>query len=366
MWQRDRTRGSKIQIHKKDLVHRIYHVAVCMGNCILVFGGRHGTTPLSIYEPNDISLHEIIEYNCDSEKWYKHLLSPLKKAPPSDTCGTHGVCIDEAVYICGGEVYQDPSQTIGLWKLQRVQQTFEWSFEYFTDEQSDMPYCCSNHCVWGYDKKLWTFDGELADLEVTSFEPDSRVCQTLQCYGNVPSPRFNMAQTIYEENAWFYGGSSGGWLHRDRYDDLHQLNMTTLVWTRIQTVGPTTPGERYFHTFTALPKENKLILYGGCPQKESGQPWILDLSSLSWEKLEGSSDDGRQFHSATAVKSSIIIIGGEYDRKRCSNVFTIIHQPMSLENLALRTIHRKRNQIKPREWNMPSGCYNRLQAITDI
>ena len=63
---------------------------------------------------------------------------------------------------------------------------------------------------------------------------------------------------------------------RRYYNGLYQLNMNLLTWTKIRTVGPTNPGKRYMHTFTALPELNQIVLYGGYPSKEkSRQPsWI--------------------------------------------------------------------------------------------
>ena len=84
-------------------------------------------TITELHRITDFSLREIMEYSYDNDKWYKHKISPLKKAPPPGTKGTCGVCIEEAVYMCEGGLYNNQVEIYGLWKMRRVQQTLEWS-----------------------------------------------------------------------------------------------------------------------------------------------------------------------------------------------------------------------------------------------
>ena len=239
--------------------------------------------------------------------------------------------------------------------------------------------------MWEYNRKLWTFAGssttpwsglnDFGDWEqvlyskysccnqLNMFDPVCGVWQNVHSHGNIPSPRHSMAQTMIEQNVWFYGGKCNR-----EHGGLYQLNMHTLIWTKILNVGGIRPGTRFSHTFTALQHTNQIVLYGGCSlfggfsEYKSGEPCIFDLASLQWKKYEGSPDDGRSLHSATAVNNGIIVIGGNYDMlvSKCSNVFRIKQQPISPDRFALQSIKRNLKRLKPKEWNMPAGYYAKL------
>lgn len=120
------------------------------------------------------------------------------------------------------------------------------------------------------------------------------------------------------DRVYVFGGR--GVSSRDVTRGLYVLDLTTLVWRRIEERGPW-PSERYFHTFDHW--DGKLVLFGGMGKAEDGSAcvlgdcWVFDTTSESWTELEiegkegGQAGKGRYAHLSAVVGDRLMIMGGQ-------------------------------------------------------
>ena len=95
--------------------------------------------------------------------------------------------------------------------------------------------------------------------QLLSFNPSSQEWTNPKSTGAIPSPRHNHAVTIVGRNVWLYGGGRFGVV----FDELYKLNMSSLIWTQIQT-GNRKPQDLELCTLTLTgTTETKLVLHGG-------------------------------------------------------------------------------------------------------
>ena len=249
-----------------------------------------------------------------------------------------------------------------LWTLNKTETgSFTWSFiKYQCDKES--PSCRYRHTGWQYAGKLWIFGGtgaspelflndhgDIAGGNVTrnnqllSYYPDSNRWTNPQCFGEVPSPRSHHSSTIIRDKVFLLGGynENFSWL-----DDLFQLDMYTLTWTRIQT-DQHHPGTYSGCTLTAI-TDNQLVL-----RLPANDIWVMDLTSHSWRQYTSGKDHDRVGHTATlGLNSNVIIIGGYFGEQLnnrykmhdniCANVML---EPKCLQKLAEHTIYKHQTNL---------------------
>ena len=90
------------------------HVAVTLGECILVFGGRFG----SFQNFTPYSHHIIWVYNLYTEQWGKHVIPESELCPPS-TSRACAAAIKEDVFLFGGYNFSQKTVSNELWKLSK-------------------------------------------------------------------------------------------------------------------------------------------------------------------------------------------------------------------------------------------------------
>ena len=335
-----------------------HHVAACMKNCIIWFGGyrnRYGATH---------SLRNIWFYNMFTEQWGKHTISD--GMVPPETKYASATTIKEHVFMFGGLARQ---YTNALWKLTvSSKQCFEWSkIKIQSPKQEPSPRF--RHSAWEYMDQLWTFGGHGFPLvginlnghgdfnrlgqnsQLFCFDPVSEEWRKLKTLGT-PEPRFSHASTIIRDKVWMYGGRSETQNGPDvYYDDLHQLNMVTLIWTEIET-GHVKPQKCYTCSLNAI-TEHQLLLHGGLSStyQSLNDTWIFDLLSLSWRQYPASRNPPRNGHTGTSsINSSVIITGGLHQDSNityhvCNDVITLRLEPKSLQQMAVWTIYQHRDVL---------------------
>ena len=226
--------------------------------------------------------------------------------------------------------------------------------------KSPSPRC--DHSGWIYSQKLWIFggfgpspDGYLNDSgnflehhsdvvcnnQLLCFNPSCNEWENQECSGSIPSPRGAQALTNIKEKVWLYGG------HRDSFvlDDLYELNMSSLIWTHVET-GSTTPQGRYSCSLNALTRD-QILLHGGVGSSDGqtlSDTWILHIPSQTWQ-LYKSGDYPREHHTGTtAINNNTIIIGGVplNSSNEYKATFHIRLGPRSLQQLAMQTVYTYR------------------------
>ena len=122
------------------------------------------------------------------------------------------------------------------------------------------------------------------------------------------------------------------------YDELYQLNLSSLVWTQIQT-NQTKPPRRFHRSLNAT-TDKQLVLHGGSERST----WILDITLLTWRQHKIHKDDHRCFHTGTeGVNGTVIIIGDSdlfHDQQlQTHHIIDVKREPKSLQLLAMKIIY---------------------------
>ena len=284
-----------------------------------------------------------------------------KNIPPP-TQGACEVAIRTDIYMFGGTMNsKGTEETNDLWKLSISQGSFKWSK---IDFQHDMklPAPRVNHSGWEYAECLWVFGGTgytwhnnyLCDHGIFSlrlnnqlicFNPSTKVWTNPQCFGAVPSPRYNPKTTIIKDKVWLFGGQNEFFVG---CEDFFQFNMQSYTWTQIES-GHTKPQTHFCPSLTAI-SDRYLILHGGLLLKDESSTWLMDLHSLTWQK-HPCHDHPRHRHTGTlGVNKCIIMIGGvtstQIDDSNYSvSAFHVMLEPKSLQQMAMKTIYNRQHEL---------------------
>ena len=129
-----------------------------------------------------------------------------------------------------------------------------------------------------------------------------------------------MRKTEYSSNLLrfrgvIHGGRDDGF---STLDDMYELNMTTLTWTRLQGNGARSRG----HSLTRISSKHLLPIggYHGFGLGVSNKVWVFDSSDSSWREEEALPEEfgeGLDSHQAVAAKTekgiAVVCLGGRVD-----------------------------------------------------
>ena len=368
------------------------HSAVQLDNFVVIFGGSFDDDD-DDDDDDPPSPPVIWMYNIYTEEWTqqvipKHVVD--ESSAPESFYGAVAVAISGTIYTFGGVGYGKYGDSVStrnaLWTLSKQKSgKFTWSLiEFQHDKTSPSPR--TGHTGWEYSGKLWIFGGigtspelylndhgdiagdnnHAANNQLLCYNPDSEMWTNPQCSGDVPSPRSHHASTIIKHKVWLFGGLN---IKHILHDDIFELTMQSLTWTRVQNEQPC-PQARRWCTLSAL-NNNKLVLHGGeCGKNHDetlSDTWIMDLTSYSWRQYKSRKDHTRRSHTATVcLNNNVTIIGGcqadfeIYFHKPYNNVFHVMLEAESLQQLAARTIYKHQDEIK---WN---GLPNKLISLLGL
>ena len=287
---------------------------------------------------------------------------PESKTVPHNIVDACAVAILDDVYVFGGDSLSSFTETNALWTLKRTANTcYAWSeIPTKTNKKAPSPREC--HRGWEYGGYLWVFggygpspfgylndSGEYAHgwtNQLLSFDTSSQEWTNPKSSGSIPSSRCSYASTIVSHNVWLYGGEGVTAI----IDELYELNMSSLIWTQIQTGHP----KPQWHAGTTLngTSGSKLVLHGGYDAKcrAVNDTWILDIPSRTWRQYKSDADHVRCDHTSTVgVNGCSIIIGGAKEDsgtyKDYSTLFFIMLEPRSLRQLAMQMIFKHRVEL---------------------
>ena len=333
------------------------HSAVRLGHCIIFLGGKGETLV-------QLSTHVIWTYNLYTENWRKYAIADSTDAPKPFNSAV-AAAINGTIYTFGGV---DQSVRNALWTLTRTGECFTWTFRKpKCDKESPSPRTL--HTGWEYAGNLWTFGGSgppqegylnyhgdfannafsmeiVRNNQLLCFDINSDKWINPQCYGDVPSPRWGHASAIIKNKVWLIGG-----FETMKYadDDIFELSMYSLTWSRIQT-GNNRPQESNLHTLTAL-TDDKLVLH---VRDRVGQmlseTWIMDLTSHSWRMYTPVRDHDRFNHTGSSnLNNNVIIVGGvtnlDDGYEVHSDIFHVMLEPKCLQQVAMKIIYKYRDQL---------------------
>ena len=239
------------------------------------------------------------------------------------------------------------------------------------DNQKKVPSSRFCHCAWEHGEKMWVFGGfgpspvdylnDHGDFvpwgasggttygnnnQLFSFDPTARTWTNAECFGDIPSPRGEASTAIVEDTVWLYGGSTNKIIFNN---DLHELNMLSFTWTKIETTMPRPNGTR---TASLTPiSANQLVLYGGyvCDENDT-VTWVFNVQSHTWRQHPTAGSHRKVLHTGiTGLNSSVIILGGETSEgsqhQRENTIISVILEPKCLQQLAIQVIYKHRSEL---------------------
>ena len=338
------------------------HVAVCVDHTIVVFGG---TSEIGgdIYDKNYYrdyqQRHTIWIYNLYTEQWRRYWI-PKWKPAPKNSASACGVALEEDIYT----FFRPRNDRNELWKLTRsTYGCFVWT-KILIAEKHKKPSPRERFSGWEYDGNLCIFGGigqqtedylnEYGDYigrcnnQLLQFNPNKLEWTILKSCGTVPGPRYDHATTAINDKVWLYGGTDGGF---QTLNDLYELEMRSLTWSKIHT-GRHKPKVHFDHKLNVT-ADSRLVLYGRSNRnaKNVSETWIMDLSSQLWRLHSSDRDYPRYFHTVSpGINNSVTFIGGDVEEIRMYNcVFSVMLEPKSLQQLAIKTVYEHRTGL-PWRW----------------
>ena len=280
--------------------------------------------------------------------------------------------------------------TNSLWTLSiKSDGYFAWDI-LFTSKKAKEPSPRAGHCGWDYSEKLWVYGGhgpspngylndngdftkvrDFCNNQLLCLDPSTEEWINPKYSGSTPSLRTHFATAIIQEKVWLFGGHSA----TGAFDDLHELNMHSLVWAQIQTAHPK-PRGRYCYTLNVI-SDSALVLHGDLNAEIVGvfsyrtlsDTWILDLKTQTFRQYTSTDDHSRDSHSGvTGLNSCVVIVGGaQHSYDTSSTYTTTFHvrlEPKGLQQLsiAIQTIYAHRTQLP---WkHLPKKLIN-LLGVSD-
>eukprot|EP00639_Heterosigma_akashiwo_P017454 CAMPEP_0206398526 /NCGR_PEP_ID=MMETSP0294-20121207/24219_1 /ASSEMBLY_ACC=CAM_ASM_000327 /TAXON_ID=39354 /ORGANISM="Heterosigma akashiwo, Strain CCMP2393" /LENGTH=459 /DNA_ID=CAMNT_0053854037 /DNA_START=202 /DNA_END=1582 /DNA_ORIENTATION=+ len=219
---------------------------------------------------------------------------------PCERSGHAVVLVGSTVYLFGGYGGSEPVHLADINSFDL--ETRRWNR---IKDSGDVP-CPRTAFAMCWDKQdsifLWGGTDHdlqgLADQEVYQFHIHARKWERVvtRNRGILNLRYFGRSATAYKNSLLFFGGGVKG----GRFtNELLQLDLDTMVWSRLETTGEA-PCARYKHQ--ALLVQDKLyIVGGGCylPPTEEIDAFCLDLRTMVWAKLAMSGaalPEGRAAH----------------------------------------------------------------------
>ena len=310
---------------------------------------------------------QIWMYNMYTEEWRK--CCDISRSTIG-SCGD-GACAvtmgPDAVYLFGGvDVHLLPGKscTNALWQLSK-QSHKHIVWRKITSPKKKSPSPRTEHSGWAFDSKLWTFGGIGSsprgylhnvgnfvgflkwNNQLLCCDPTIPEWTNPTCNGAVPSPRCGHSTAQTGEKVFLFGGQGASYNHSH---DLYELNISSLIWTNIQT-GHVHPPARYHSSLTALNEAGRFVLHGGIEQNfDTGlrvtfkDTWILDLETQFWRQYHQSNSHHRLCHTGFTGIHSVVIIGGHHSRQHDPTIHIRL-QAKSLQKVAIQTLHKHRNEV---------------------
>ncbi|XP_061570599.1 host cell factor 2 [Cololabis saira] len=275
------------------------HRAAAIRELVVVFGGG-----------NEGIAEELHVYNTVSKQWF--LPAVRGDIPPG--CAAHGfVCEGSRILVFGGMI-EYGKYTNSLYELQASR--WLWKKLKPRAPRNGSPPCPRiGHSFSLVGNKCYLFGGLANDSE----DPNGNVPRYLDDFyelelqalsgargwnipetkGGGPSARESHTSvgctSLGSPKLYIFGGMQGC-----RLNDLWQLDLDSMVWSKPQTRGPT-PLPRSLHSANVI--GNKMYVFGGWipvpeSQRQTGLDWIctnslsvLSLDSMSWQNLAADEQD---------------------------------------------------------------------------
>ena len=316
-----------------------HHVAVRLEDTILVLMDFNPKINKRFFGEHDIWI-----YNLWTEQWKAHTIQPETRVKGLVTRSKLGVAIASDVYILAGYSSCPLGNTSVLWKLARCN---DGSFASTTSSLSCSQFTRRTaHCDWEHGKKLWIFGGcELSQRKLSNelfcCDPSVQTFSRVICSGTIPSPRENASAAVIKDKVWLCGGNKE--VDGCKFD-LHELDMLSFLWTKIETGMPRPWVGNLNGTLTPI-QDSQLVLHGG-RFKNTRATWIFDVELYTWRTHQN------MYHwnhhaGFTGLCGDVIILGGYHHPSDTvyKQVENVRLWPKSLQQLAMRIVYGNRTDL---------------------
>ncbi|KAJ0734561.1 putative acyl-CoA-binding protein, ACBP [Helianthus annuus] len=236
---------------------------------------------------------------------------PISGPRPKPRYEHAAAVVDDKMYIFGGNHngrYLNDLQTLDLrnwtWSKVEVKANSE-------DPVRVIP--CAGHSLIPWEgNKLISIAGHSKDasevVNVKAFDLQTYTWSTMKTYGKPPVSRGGQSVTLVGTNLVIFGGQDG---NRTLLNDLHILDLETMTWDEIDTIG-VSPAPRSDHA-AAVHAERYLLIFGGGTHATCfNDLHVLDLKTMEWSRpsQQGEIPSPRAGHAGVTVGESWFIVGG--------------------------------------------------------
>ncbi|KAI3810533.1 hypothetical protein L1987_20150 [Smallanthus sonchifolius] len=219
--------------------------------------------------------------------------------------------IDDKMYIFGGNHngrYLNDLQTLDFrnWTWSKVEVKAN------SEDPVRVTPCAGHSLIPWEGNKLISIAGHSKDasevVNVKAFDLQTYTWSTMKTYGKPPVSRGGQSVTLVGTNLVIFGGQDG---NRTLMNDLHILDLETMTWDEIDTIG-VSPSPRSDHA-AAVHAERYLLIFGGGTHATCfNDLHVLDLNTMEWSRpsQQGEIPSPRAGHAGVTVGESWFIVGG--------------------------------------------------------
>ena len=147
--------------------------------------------------------------------------------------------------------------------------------------------------------------------------------------------------------------------------ELYELNMHLFTWTHIHTGMPKPHQISSRVSLTSL-TDNRLVLYvGSC--MDDAAAWIFDVESYQWRKYKHKARHNYSklgFTGIPGLNNDVIIVGKHFKKNLEKTVISVMLEPKSLQQLAVRKIHQCKTNLPWKSLPLSLRC-KLLDSLSD-
>ncbi|KAJ8572881.1 hypothetical protein K7X08_009392 [Anisodus acutangulus] len=277
----------------------------------------------NLSEPQD---KDVVSEGFGAVGVYDQWVGPPISGPRPRARYEHGAAvIDDKMYIFGGNHngrYLSDLQALDL-------RSWTWSkVEVKTSgEASQVPVApFAGHSLIPWEgNKLISIGGHTKDpsetMQVKVFDLQMHTWSNLKTYGKPPLSRGGHSVTPAGTSLVIFGGQDA---HRSLLNDLHILDLETMTWDEMDTLG-VPPSPRSDHA-AAVHAERYLLIYGGGSHATCfNDLHVLDLQTMEWSTptQQGEIPSPRAGHAGVTVGENWFITGGGNNKSGVSETVVL-------------------------------------------
>ncbi|CAN6468812.1 unnamed protein product [Victoria cruziana] len=200
---------------------------------------------------------------------------------------------------------------------------------------------CAGHSLIAWGNKILLVAGHGKDssesVTVKAFNLQASTWSFLKTYGKPPVSRGGQSVTLVGSSLVIFGGEDQ---KRSCLNDLHILDLETMTWREIDTVG-LPPPPRSDHTAAVHADRYLLIFGGGSHTACFNDLHVLDLQSMAWSTptVQGIIPIPRAGHAGVTVGQNWFIVGGGDNKNGITE--TVVLNMNTLTWSAITTVDKR-------------------------